>query len=555
MIYSTVDVIREFIKTFGDPASDVCQFDNRRYHLSVYLVNPDGNVVKINKGAIEELVINDDVVDWFHSGTLIFTNPGDVLEKINVPTENSEPSAVYSFRGDARDMLYIQMSPEVGDSTSTGSSEVVENRIYTLKFLFSVYATEDILDSRGPKHKKQKLFFHDYRLQMLREKNMYYSTGKFNNTGNETVNDSISFAHALDKERSKPTGEIIQDILAGALPRNDIEGKFSRYWDFGSQKLLYTSPSEYKALDDIEYMMDRHVSTGSNEPCILKLERYTDRWELLPVSEYFNRAIDRSTSETGPGVYQSENFILAGEDSAGDEQAEKEVPTLAKFFGVDKSTPLRNYQLPEASTINDYVFSEINGIDCQEILNSVIVHRYDESSKTFGVDVSDGNIGSVKSNFQSLYIDNMYGDGKGYRGATTNWLTDTTRASNLNISIESSWSPNKISSLSVGRNKKLLGAFMLGNTIQFDVPGATPRRSGVWISVDRSAKYTDNDYDRKVLGQYFVTRVTHTITNNEYTTNIIAVKPYSYGKKISTQVETTNATKDMFGTNPEEFHY
>lgn len=553
MIYSSADVVEKIVESVYVTDGDVCQFDDRRFHFGAYLVNPDGNVVRIERGSIEELVIVDDITEWFHSGTMIFLNPGDALEKKYKKSKDDKETqaAGYSFRGDGRDMLYIHMSPIIEKmEPGVNTAERVKSSVYTFKFLFTIYATEDIIDDRGKKHKKQKLYFHDYRLQLLREKNSYYSTGKFNNVGSETVETKSSICHLPDKYRSKQTGLIIQDILAGVLPANDVKNKFSRYWDFGSREMLYTSPSEFKSIDDIEYLMSRHVSAETNEPSLLRLERFTDRWELLPVSEYFKRAVRRKNDELAPGVYQSECFYLTGEQSAS---PSKEIPTLAKFFGVKEGNPTEHYHLPDVSLIDDYIFSEINGIDCQEILNSVVVHRYDESTKTFGVDVSTGNISTVNTIFNDLYTSNMYGDSK-TGGPITNWLVDSTRASNLNMSVQSSWSPDKTSSLSVGRNKKLLAAFLLGNTIQFNVRGATPRRSGVWISIDRRDAYEESDYDRKVLGQYFVTRTTHRITTESYRTDIIGVKPYSFGGSID-QPTGTRVVKDMFRTNPEEFNY
>ena len=96
----------------------------------------------------------------------------------------------------------------------------------------------------------------------------------------------------------------------------------------------------------------------------------------------------------------------------------------------------------------------------------------------------------------------------------------------------------------MGRNKKLLSAFLLGNAIQFQVKGMTSRRSGLWIAVDRNNSYTDNDYDKKVLGQYFVTRVVHSITSSGYSNNIIGVKPYLYD-------DPGFNTKDILATDPE----
>ena len=53
------------------------------------------------------------------------------------------------------------------------------------------------------------------------------------------------------------------------------------------------------------------------------------------------------------------------------------------------------------------------------------------------------------------------------------------------------------------------------------------------------------DYEKKVLGQYFIVRTEHKITSTDYTNNIIGVKPYYY--------ENPNFTDgDFFYKDPEK---
>jgi hypothetical protein len=159
----------------------------------------------------------------------------------------------------------------------------------------------------------------------------------------------------------------------------------------------------------------------------------------------------------------------------------------------------------------------------------------------FSIDVTDNNISNIQSKFQELYINHTFG-GSGGHGVAS-WLSDTSRSMNFNFNVKSSWTSNVDASRTVARNKMLLGAFLLGNTIQFDARGETSRRSGVWIALDRDTNYIDNAYEMKVLGQYFVTRVTHTITSTgEYKNNIMGVKPYFYQ-------ELTFKTEDLFMKN------
>lgn len=527
------------LKLDSDNMNEMEMFGEMKYRFSLYLINADSKLFKISRTNIQELVLIDDIMDWFHHGHVVFNNPKDILERSRkiFGANGKEMEVVpYRFRSDARDFIYLRMDPYLGDGEQRVNEEL-NSIAYSMRFLFCVYAMEDISPDNNPNTKMQKLYFHDYRLQMLREKNTYYSTAKYPRKLGENTNVGTNVKQKTNEQRSKTTGEIIQDLLSVSLMEQDTTGLFSRNWEFGDQEMFYTSPANNKAIDDINYVLNKHVSSAEHEhePCILKLERYTDRWELLPLSKYF----DRSRNGDGPGAYQTERFLLA---SDLDMLTENTIPVSKKTFDEKQSHPLINYHYPEISVLSDYNFYEMNGSDCQDVLNSVIVNRYDEGEKTFSIDIETGNIQNVWDMFQERYTDKMKG-GEGGKGYTA-WTVDRSRVENLNMNVTESWTPNKSLSL-VDRNKKLLGAMLLGNGIQFKSKGIPTRRSGVWISVDIEMSYEDTDYESKVLGQYFVTRTEHIITSTEYRNVVTGVKPYLY--------ENPNfSTGDMFYKEPEQ---
>ena len=520
----TVKFFSDLIKKSEiDPANPgmMEMFGDRKYKFGVFLINADGKLFKIARTAIDELYIVDDLMDCFHHGHIIFNNPKDVLERsTKIYTQNNSIDVTpYRFRNDARDFLYVTMDPYLETSTGESVSEEINSIVHSLRFLFCIHEMQDVTTQSGPNDKKTKLIFHDYRLQQLVEKNSFYSTAKTPAKIGENRNVGANVQQLNNTERGKPTGEIIQDILVSTLQEPDTDGMFSRHWEFGDQSMFYTSPVNSKAYDDLLYVLDRHVSSEerNHEPCILKLERYTDRWELLPLSMYFERAHYKN----GPGAYQSERFIL---DIDMDTISTGSIPPASKTY-VGATDPLINYSYTDLSTISDYTFSEMNGSDCQHILNSSVIHRYDEANKTFSIDLEQTNIKTIRDMFQDRYVSHMKGGDAG-QGFTA-WLTDETRETNRNITSVDSWTPNKTLGLQT-RNKKLLSALLLGNGIQFNVKGDSSRRSGVWISLDMDQPYEDTDYEKKVLGQYFVVRTEHRVTSTDYVNNIIGVKPYYF---------------------------
>ena len=544
----TREYIEQVVNTLGldrENTSKIEQFDDRKFKFSLYLVNQDANAIKLRKGAITELYIVDDVTEWFHKGHVTVLNPEDVLERstsvfVGDPgTDEMTRAQVnpYRFRGDCRDMLLLTFEPHIdAGEYEDSTSATLDSPVFSMKFLFTIYATEDIDNGEGRKSKMQKMYFHDYRYQLLREKNLYYSTAKNLKIAGRHDQITTPVTQLNNSARQKSTGAIIQDILKTALPEVETKDMFSYHWNFGAGNMMYTSPANYRAIDDLNYVLDRHVSSSDygSQPCLLKLERFTERWELLPITEYFARS---KTTSTIPGPYQLEYFLLSNDS----EPEDVTIPPERKTFGNEFRTANVNYHFPDISVIDDYVFSEMNGVDCQELLSSIVNHRYNESTKTFSMDLAESNVLNVQSKFQEFFIDYTFGGDAGH--GVTSWLSDTSRNKNFNFSVQSSWTPDKTSSLSVSRNRMLLAAFLLGNTIQFDIKGETGRQSGKWIAVDRDTNYLDNDYEKKVLGQYFVTRVTHRITSTgEYKNRVIAVKPYVYQ-------DLSFDTEDIFETN------
>lgn len=568
MTTRNISYIERWVELIGlnrENPGKIEHFDDRRYRFSLFLLNQDGAALRLRKGAIEELYIEDNIMDWFHHGYLLLQNPNDVIERAESVYFDSDDTAdktkkvnnqPYRFRGDGRDLILLTFEPYIDSKDDEKSiNKELNNAVYTMKFLFTIYATEDVLSDQGRARKMQKMYFHDYRYQMLREKNLYYSTAKNLTRSGTNTRLTKSVTHLNNADRGKPTGEIIQDILRTSMQKTDTQNMFSKHWDFGGTSMFYTSPANFKAIDDLEYLLDRHVSVEDGHPCLFRLQRFTERWELLPIQEYFRRSREELASgESIPGVYQSEFFILSN-DSESPEHEKTPAPRR-KTFGRDVQSPLINYHFTDLSVIDDYIFSEMNGSDCQEIMNSVIVHRYNEGDKRFGVDLQDHNINSVAGLFQGSYVSNMFGfdrklldtENIGTQTGALSWLTDSSRVQNFNFRVESSWTPDKTHSLSVGRNKLLLSAFLLGNTIQFTVRGDTSRRAGVWIAVDRDTNYLDNEYDKKVLGQYFVTRVTHKITQSgEYQNTVMGVKPY-----FTQAPDTPLSREDAFMKNTDE---
>jgi hypothetical protein len=90
-----------------------------------------------------------------------------------------------------------------------------------------------------------------------------------------------------------------------------------------------------------------------------------------------------------------------------------------------------------------------------------------------------------------------------------------------------SYGSTKIERYADSRNLILKTGFFLNQCLNFTVPGSTVRRANVFIGLDRKTGSVDADFDEKLLGQWYVLKVTHNFTQAGYTNNITAVKPHA----------------------------
>ena len=538
-----MDAFAKESQVFNDNPDAIAHIDERQFRFGLMLMNQDGYIFRVRKDAITELKLVDSLTEWFHYGYVDISNPDDMMERASLSRDadwTEKQSNPYSFRSDSRDLLYFFMEPYLG--TDGAVTPVLENEVYTIKMLFTIYKTDDLNDqykkSRG---KAQRLYFHDYRYQSLIEKNLYYSTAKHNqpslniSSAPKTKSRKPITQHG-NANRSKLTGEIIQDIFRSTFGRSDLVKCFEFRWSFGAAEMMYTSPSNYRALDDLNYILSRHTDF-SGDPCLLKLNRYSNMWSLAPLTQYF---LNSTTDEMTPGPIQSENFTLS---FGGSVEESGKIPSSRKSFPAGVSNPMVNYHLEDISIIEDFTFVEMDGTDCQLELDSTVVTRYSDKDKQYSLDLTANNIGDIRDHFANLYAGPMLSTNG--IGAHPAWLDDTSRTGYFNFSVVDSWSPDEAASMSVSHSKKLLASVMLGNSIYFNVRGMTARRSGVFMTMDREYEYTDNVYDNKVLGQYLITRVEHIITSGEYTNHIIGVKPTLFSNQ-------NQDTSDIFLRNTNE---
>jgi hypothetical protein len=487
-------------------------FNGQGYMFNAVLFNEDGFRHKLRFGAIDELVIEDNILDWVHQGYMTIQNPDNSLERSNkIQTPAGEEETIpFHFRSDGRDYLYLHIEPLVDDA----ELRKIDNKFYTIKLVFAIYKIEDIASGES-ENKKKKLYFWDYRYQYMIEKNIRWSTAYAIKSKEGT---STPVSQLSDSDRGVPHGEAIKELLSAIF--NDDFGDLTTLdgWENGSSSnnVFYSSPNEYKAADDIQYLLDQHTSSdeSGNYPCILRLERdMKHTWSLLSLPDYFKRG----TSGNDSGVYQIEKFTVSYlPDNTQPIPNRPKVPTA--------SSTVQNVHFPDLSVINDFEFVQQPGLINQRKMVTTTVHGYNHNSKTFTTYQHD--ISEVEADFQRDIVDLAYNSGDSKCKA--NFFLNNLKTDNHNIRSINSTASNYVEGVSWGRNKTVINGLLTGNALQFDCKGSTHRQAGRFIGVDRSDHYDENKFDDKLLGQYFTVAVNHVFTPSRYDNDIIAVKPFSF---------------------------
>ncbi len=463
----------------------------------------DGRIGKsfpINPEAIHQLVIEEDILNWYTKGFIIFKN---VMESYSATANSATNLGLPSLpgRGDARELLIIQIQPSLPDGSAADPKLPVEG--WCLKYDFVVYDSEDI-DTEDPTVKLKKLYFRDFQFQFMTERNLQFSTATLPNaTKDGTILTSEAIRHLLNAA-NEPIG-------GGQIDFNN--------WQADGPPIFYTSPAPFYALDDLYYLLNRHVSTSQkNDLCLFGMDRFTKQFQLTPFSKIF----EYSTAGQNPGKYQIEHLFIQNY------VADQKIPTnvYVARAPLDKTTnnPSKDTKLGSFSSIYNYRFVDMAGADNAKTIINRVVCSYDFSKKTFNIESKDGGVQNTKDYFKTSYTDKLFGKNK-----TPLMTLNQTKTKFFNISPVWSTKSTKESRLMDGRNKTLFSAIYLNECISFKVMGSTNRQPGKFIGIDKLSNDTIlTDFENKFLGQWFVTKVKHIFTRDTYYNDMLAVKIHSY---------------------------
>lgn len=498
-------------------------FDSQDYDF-VLSFNNGEREISLNSHILVELEIEENLLNWFITGYVILDNPFDNFERLPDFSEHAKfagnPELDYKYRGDGRDMMRIKIIPRiqsVADNT-LGEAPKLKTEIWEIYFEAVIYDIEEI-PSENPQTKRKKFYFREKEYQIMSEKNIEFTTANVGKNKNNT-----DIINLNNDQRSLPTGEALLELFKSVEElKNKVpeEATIENNWNPGSERnsIFYTSPSNFKVLDDVEYILDSHTS-GEEDDFDLCFLRFNRRIESQPKKFSLEslKSIFKKAGTSAAGEYQLERFVLMDLN-----ESKKTIP-IPKT-PQDSPSFEKNIMVLTRNEINSYQFSEMAGGDSSELIQIFPVHSYEMEGGQFNIHFKNNTPKKAKDFQKENYTPNI-GIKSEPRLQLNNWKLNGYNLLNLH----GYRITGKESRYTLGRNQLLMYSLLNGTTISFSCKGQTSRQTGRFFSIEKN-KYNDTDFDDRLEGQYLFTVVKHKFDfkTQNYTNSILGVKLHRFG--------------------------
>tara|TARA_R110000772_G_scaffold9171_6_gene30192 strand:- start:1313 stop:2893 length:1581 start_codon:yes stop_codon:yes gene_type:complete len=496
------------------------KINEENYFFRGIFMNPDASVVTVSKPTVKRLIIKDNIFKPFLDASVFINDESNAFERTTKGSINTTGGSIpdingFKYRGDGRDVFFLEILPVEGEINPHNKNSQEFNRVFGFRNVFTCNNDETVNEG-GKEYRKFDLI--DFDETRLKQRKLQYSSVDSITLSNELS--SIAAVNLSNEQRECQTGISMKDILKKCLNKNDEEiffkedGNILNFED-GLSKIFYTSNSSSYAIDDLQYMYKHHVSNNGRDFAFLKKDNYEGKYTLESADSIFNRAyIKAGDGIDAGGVYNIEKVLITGsKDGSTPDQRSIKTPSMVASFG-------------EKSKVLNYRFFNTPAETYNEKINTKIVHSYDNENKKFLLRQKESNIINAKDVFTKNYVSKM--KGKNDLPAPS-LITTQTKTSNINYQDVYSLYKNEDVMLGKGLNELLKDGLLTNIGVELTLKGQLFRRSGRFISIERAENYVDNDFDKKFLGIYFILEVSTIIQDdNDYMNNIIAVKTYFF---------------------------
>jgi hypothetical protein len=504
--------------------------DGERYLFRGLFINPDSSVVALTKPSFKRVIISDSIFNPFTSSSIYIADEGNSFERLTEGSIESSDGIIpningFKYRGDGRDVFFLEIIPLLGDINPHDVNSQEFNREFAFKNLYTCNDDETIFED-GKEYRKFDLV--DFDETRLKQRKIQYSTLESATLTNELS--SIPAMNLSNHQRESFTGTSMMGILKKGLNKTEDElfnlkgGKVLNF-ESGLSKIFYTSNSSSYAIDDLQYIYKHHVSDNGRDFSFLKKGNYDGRFTLESAESIFNRAYVKGGSDVdSAGAYNIEKvYITNSKDSSTEASRTIKTPTIAPSFGEKSKVLNHRFFNTPAETYNSKI-------------NTKVVHAYNNADKKFLLRQKESNIINAKDVFTKKYVSKM----KGNRDSPyPSFITTQTKTNNINYQDVYSLYNSEDIMLGKGLNELLKEGLLTNIGVELTLKGQIFRKSGRFISVERSESYADNNFDKKFLGIYFILDVSTVIEDdNTFISTVIAVKTYFFDDlKINENVE------------------
>lgn len=496
---------------------------------------------------VEGLVIEETLANWWVKGWIILKNDFELLERGSKETvittagtngdkqsktlAGSKIDPLYIFRHDARNKINIRIFPILG------KEELVPKDKWEMNYDFIVYDVED-LPSPNCVRKSKKLYLIDERYQLFSERNISWSTSthgpvaKISQTPwqlpdeQRTMNANMAIASIIKTAAGNDNGE--QTFLSNYMVGYDDMGSIDKpnlhldnidktNWNSDGElaaeseaAILYTSPANANVIDDLEYVS--YFAKGSDQgPVFLRFGRTTDnkKWQLLSLSDYFSKS------------EQIERLIL-------EDGLESSSNVYTSRASVTQGGSIINFTSGRASLIKKYKFVPMAAVDDARLVNRPM-HHFDFSQGQFTITHTDNRAIDVISKLKEIASKGLFNFTGGSSGKPQ-LLLNINKTKSKGVSIVNRLSVQDHGPSNLSQIQMIKDSIFLNQSLYFQSEGLTFRTPGKFIFVDRKDSNDFNVFDDKFLGQWFITKVTHFFTQEQYLTDVVATKIDSFNK-------------------------
>lgn len=491
----------------------IVTYNNTQYEFELVLVNEYFNIY-IPHNIVESIVIIDDLYNIFASATIVLNNSRnniDIFSTYKKGVKQIRENKSYNFLGSGNDFFLLHLKPKTQDTQNVDQSKL-KSDIFSIDLQLTIQDEDEVLVGNGQKRRiYQCIDVREYILQT--DKKGYSSINEPNFAQNR-----FRVKQLDDSQRVVPSGNLIKYILSESL--KDTNPQFDPQWDQGESKLFYSSQQNFSAYDDIEYLLDYHVSAVIKDNSLLKFQR-NGSFSFKSFSDYFSN--NRVGNLAGPYMQDffayEDNVSKNANTTAPIDKKENQLTTPIKF-SFDNITNLANLpQLPEFNFLNR------TGIDGYTYLVSYGVSTYNLASKNFFIQQKVNHVDN-----QKYFIDENYTKKFGGANPTTAYYIDTVKKSNVAFKTDFCLPVDTNSFQKLGLNVALKKYIDSSPCISFDTEGFTHRESGRFMSLINSQLETESVFASLFSGEWLVTKVVHNFTGGKYVNNITGVKTYFYDR-------------------------